>query len=483
MHVVKKKTKKAKHPDASPGNTAPLLAALALAATAAAVIGLVRFSQTPLPDVPDVDRDALERPVAEKIQNFRTSVFEAPEAHDAWGDLGVIYHAHGFEEEAAVCYQKALELDPSDFRWHYLLVHALLHFDRVAALEQTARALEVRTDYPALHVVRAKLLEEEGRVDEAKALYAEALTLDDRSASAALALGRMAMSDGDLEAARKYLERAAEVSDAGPVYATLARFYRQSGERDKALEAAQKVTTAIRTIRVGDPIHYQMLQETVTSTERLARAQDFADEGNVEQAESIYRDLVDLRPDDADMRVRLADVLLRQNRDVEAREHYRAALDINPDHAGAHGGLGAVLARDGDYEEAEKHFQASLAVRDDHVGTIASYAGILAIRGRSDEALEMYRRAIELEPDNVSARRSVAAFLLRSNRYQEAAEHLRRVVDVAPDLGVAHLQLGAALAAIGDYPEAASHLERAIELGETVPDPVRERVENGLKSM
>jgi len=447
-----------------------------------ALVAVIRLANPQAPEVPDVDRSQMEPEVAHKIQYFREGVEKAPSSHEAWGDLGVVYHAHGLEQEAALCYQKALELEPSDFRWHYLLVHALLDFDRAAAMEETARALEVSSDYPALLVVRAELLEEEGAMEDAEALYIRAVELDPKDASAELALGRMMMGRGELEKARAHLERASELSpDAGSTYAALARLYRRMGENDKAVEAAGRVTTSAASIPIADPIHIQMLQESVSSTAQLGRARDFAEAGNLVQAESTYRHLVALRPDDAAMRVRLGDVLLRQDKDLEAKEHYRAALEINGDDAAGHAGLAAVLGREGAYDDAVSHFEESLLAGSDHVPTLVSLASILAFKGRTDEAMTHYEHALELEPENVAARRSLAEFLFRLKRYRAAADHYLEVLQVEPELGVVHLQLGAALAVTGDYADALSHLERARELGQTVPDAVRERVEVGLR--
>ncbi|TDI34773.1 MAG: tetratricopeptide repeat protein [Acidobacteria bacterium] len=469
-----------KQPERSTSRNAPRIAGLVVVGLA--IVAVIRFATPQAPEVPDVDRSQLEPDVAHKIQNFRESVENAPSSHEAWGDLGVVFHAHGLEREAALCYQKALELDPSDFRWHYLLVHALLDFDRAAAMEESARALEVRSDYPALLVLRAELFEESDAMDEAKALYTRALELDPRDSSAELALGRLTMGEGDLEKARAHLERASELSpDAGSIYAALARLYRRLGENDRAIEAAARVMSSAASIPIADPLHIQMLRESVSSTAQLGHAEDFAEAGDLKQAESIYRHLVALRPDDAAMRVRLGDILLQQDKNPEAKVHYRAALAIKGDDAAGHAGLAAVLGREGAYDKAVSHFQESLVRRSDHVPTLVSLASVLAFQGHTDKAMTHYDHALELESDNVSARRSLAEFMFRLKRYREAAAHYRKVLQVEPELGVVHLQLGAALAVTGEYADALSHLERARDLGQTVPDAVRERVEIGLQ--
>ncbi|GMR22271.1 MAG: hypothetical protein BMS9Abin37_0608 [Acidobacteriota bacterium] len=452
-----------------------------LVAAALALSAILGCATAEAPEVPDADRSSMEPQVAQKIQHFRESVFQSPDSHEAWGDLGVVFHAHGLEQEAALCYQKAIELAPSDFRWRYLLVHALFAFDRDAAMEASARALEVSADYPALLMVRAESLEERGAVEDAVALYKRALELDPKSVRAELALGRLAMANGDFDTARSRLERASELApNAGAVYASLARLYRRVGENDKAAEAARQVASATDPVPITDPIHFRMTEESVASTAQLQHARDLLASGDIARAESIYRDLVALRPDDAAMKVHLGDVLWRQDQRSEAKSLYQAALAIKEDDAGAHAGLAAALSREGAYDDAVDHYRKSLAARSGHVPTIVSLASTLAFQGSTTEAETLYDRALELEPDNVFAQRSFAEFLFRLNRYAEAAQHYRKVLELDPDLGVVHLQLGASLAVTGNYVEARSHLEQARELGQTVPDAVLRKVAQGL---
>ena len=446
-----------------------------------AVLALYLFVAQEAPDIPDADRSRMEPQIAAKIQDHRERVLEEPASHGAWGELAVVFQAHGLNLQAAACYQEALELAPSAFRWHYLLVHALRTFDRDAALEASARALAVRSDYTALLVVHAELLEEAEDLEEVAPLYEKALSLEPTSASAELGLGRLAMTRGDLESAQWHLERAVQLSpDAGAVHATLARLYRRLGENEKAIEEARRASLSREPVGIVDPIHYRMTQEAISSTAQLLRARDLEDDADFVAAEAIYRSLVALRPDDADMKVRLGDVLSRLDRHPEAKEHYRAALTIKPEDARAHFGLGAAMSLEGNFDDAARHFQESLRARSDHVPTLVALASILGFRGRVDEALEHYNEALEWEPYSVATHRSLAEFLLRQKRYDEAAGHYRKVLEIEPDVGVVHLQLGACLAMTEEYEQAWSHLERARELGQTIPEAVRQKVEVGL---
>ena len=101
---------------------------------------------------------------------------------------------------------------------------------------------------------------------------------------------------------------------------------------------------------------------------QLERARAATEAGDYRRAESIYRELVELRPDDADMLARLGDVLALQERVDLAIESYRRALEKSPQHAAAHYGLGTMLNKKRAYGDAEEHYRKALEARPDHVG-------------------------------------------------------------------------------------------------------------------
>ncbi len=448
---------------------------------ASAAFALYRLAAREAPDVPDADRSLMEPQVAEKIQRHREVVRASPDSAEAWETLGIVFQAHGLTEEASRCYRRALELDPDEFRPQYLLVHALRGFDREAALAESARAIELGRDYAPIYVVRGEMIEDKNELDEAKALYRKGLELDPENALALFGLGRIAMGEDDVEAARLHLERARELSpEAGSVHALLARLYRRLGENDKAADEAQRASLAKEPIGVQDPIHFRMTQESVTSTAELERARAAEKAEDYAAAERIYRDLVALRPEDADIRAGLGDALARQERREEATQHYRAALQIEPEQAGALYGLATVLSLEGSYDEAVSYFRKSLAARPAHVPSLSNLAGVLAFQGHTEEAFTLYEKALELEPENVPTHRGLADLYFRQKSYPEAARHYLKVLEAKPDLGAVHLQLGASLAMSREYRDAWSHLSRARELGETVPPELFADVERRL---
>jgi tetratricopeptide (TPR) repeat protein/glutathione synthase/RimK-type ligase-like ATP-grasp enzyme len=115
-----------------------------------------------------------------------------------------------------------------------------------------------------------------------------------------------------------------------------------------ALDRRQDAQQAFISILRKAPTHFSALNEFGTL---------LTDMGAIDAACRVYSEAILHHPDNPMARVNLANLLLRANRHLEAREHYETVLRIDPDYAEAHQGLGAVLSDIGDRAGALHHFQ------------------------------------------------------------------------------------------------------------------------------
>lgn len=430
------------------------------------------------PELPELDLESMEPQVRDAILDSRAKVVEQPSSGNL-GILGELLQAHGLDAEASVCYRQAVELH-DDFRWRYLNAHALRAVEPVTALEQAKRAVELNSDYSPAYVVSGQLLEQEGRVDEAHEAYRGAVSADPQSAIAVFGYGRTLLSLGQLAPALEQLERAAELApNAGEIRAALAQVHRQLGDRDQARHQARLASELDEAIGIADPVHFRMRQRSRSSITMLQRAIQARDEGQFDEAESLLRELVALRPEDANIRAELGDTLAMTDRFDEAREAFDKALELNPNTPGALYGMGNALNLDGDYTGAEEHYRRALAQRSDHVPTLLNLGGLLSYQGRADEAESVFRDALELEPSGFGPNRQLGQLLLRQRRVDDAIVHLEKALDAEPDAGAVHLQLSLAYAASGRMDLARQHALRAQEAGQSLPAPLHKIIGNG----
>jgi len=443
--------------------------ALALALT----YGLGRDGAT----VPAPDTSSMEPQVAAKVDEIREGVLASPEFHEAWGRFGMVLHAHGLNADAAVCYRRAAELSPGEFRWHYLLAHAQRDTDAPSALAAAETAFRVKPEYAPTYVFRAQLLEAANQNDLALEQYRKAAELDPESAMAEFGLGRLHLARDETEEALRHLRRARDLSEeASAVHGALAQAYRKLGDLDSALRENRIASQVGEVVGIVDPVHYAMRKESVSSIALMERALEAERAGDDERAEALYFEITRLRPDDANVRARLGDVLSHQSKLQGAKEQYEAALAVNPELARAHYGLGNALNFEGDYDEAARHYRAALEARSDHPGTLLNLAGILAFQGELAEAASLCRRALEVDPKSFSANLQLGQVLIRQKSYGDAISFLKAAVEARPGSGPAHRQLSVALVGIGDYAVAWVHAQRAQELGEKIPPPLMDEL-------
>lgn len=442
--------------------------------------GFYFVSNQDAPVVPEPDRSAMEPHVAAKVEEYRESVIAEPKSHGAWGRLGMILHAHGFEMEAAKCYEWAVALEPEGFRWHYLLALALRDWDNARALDHAERASDLRPRYFPTYVLRGEILEEDNQPEGALEQYAKAVAVDPRCAEAEFGLGRLYLAQGDLEVSLNHLKRAADLKeDAAAIRAVLTLVYRRLGDREAAVREARLASELTGRMRLNDPVYFQMRREDVSSSTLLRRAIAAEEAGAYKKAEALYRGLLEVRPDDANLHVNLGNTLARQDKLQAAREQYLHALGMNPENASALFGLGNVLSSEGKLEEAAGQYRRALEVRPAHVLTLVYLGRILAFQGNLTEATTHLRRALELDTQSFDAHLDLGHVLLRQDHVEEAIPHLRAALEVRPSSGPVHLRLAMALAGAGAHQDARKHAERAQELGEIVPPNLLEELRRG----
>jgi tetratricopeptide (TPR) repeat protein len=103
-----------------------------------------------------------------------------------------------------------------------------------------------------------------------------------------------------------------------------------------------------------------------------------------------------LRPQSAEARYNLANVLGDQGRLDAAIAHYREALALRPDYAQAHNNLGTALAAKGDLSEAVAHYQRALALAPGLLDGYANLASALLANGDAVAALGVVARALAM---------------------------------------------------------------------------------------
>ncbi|HRD64908.1 MAG TPA: tetratricopeptide repeat protein [Candidatus Competibacter sp.] len=156
---------------------------------------------------------------------------------------------------------------------------------------------------------------------------------------------------------------------------------------------------------------------------------------------------------------------LQQQGQLDAAERlYRQILRQNPEQVDALHFLGVLAAQRGRYPEAVDLIRRALVLNPKYADACNNLGNVLAAMERLDEAAEAYRRAIDLAPGNASAHCNLGAMLRRTGRFAEAEVACRQAIALNPRLAEAHFNLAKALTALDRYEDAVAAYREAIRL-------------------
>lgn len=160
----------------------------------------------------------------------------------------------------------------------------------------------------------------------------------------------------------------------------------------------------------------------------------------------------------------LGNVLKALGRLEEAVAAYHQALTLKPDHAEAHGNLGSTLQAQGRLDAAAAAYRQALALKPYSAKIHNNLGNTLQAQGKWDEAIASYARALTVEPDYAEAHGNLGNVLKGQGRLEDAVASYRRALGLKPDYAQTHNNLGIVLLEQGVLDDAAASFCRALAL-------------------
>jgi tetratricopeptide (TPR) repeat protein len=359
-------------------------------------------------------------------------------------------------------------------------------------LSTTAMPAWVLRDYGAA-------LYETGRFDEAREALRQARESGDQSYETVLYLGVLALRDGDVTAAKGFLqdavkqepqapeaalnlamalERSGEGAEAGDCYLVAGSQLMEQARQPEALEAFRKAVRLKRDdpaarLALGDA--WRLMGKYDEAIAAVEQDSDYPHAlgikgaallalGRKEDALRALDRAVELEPTYAfGLGVR-GEVLRQLGRPAEALESLDRAVAKDPGNAILQWSRGEAL-RDLDRPaEALESLDRAMAVDPRNASLLATRGEVLRLLGRNEEALAVLDRAIDLAPQLAFAHGTRAGVLWGADRLEEALAAADRAVELEPEYRFPHVVKGEVLTQLGRLTEALPALDRALEL-------------------
>jgi len=193
-------------------------------------------------------------------------------------------------------------------------------------------------------------------------------------------------------------------------------------------------------------------------------------EGKKDEALSVLRESLKIRPDFSQARCDLAQLLLEKSLIAEAESELQAGLKFDPDDAGLHLFLGYALARQSKFEPAEAQFAQAARLDPENPASHFQWALVLAAQRKTAAAVDQYRAALRLQPDFANALNNLAWLLAGSpdaglRDGPEAVRLAARACALTQTNDAAKIQtLANACATAGHFDEAIAWAQKATEV-------------------
>jgi len=181
-------------------------------------------------------------------------------------------------------------------------------------------------------------------------------------------------------------------------------------------------------------------------------------------AESIWRTVLDVTPENPRAHNCLGSVLRAEGRFDEAINCFHQAIRLKPGYASAYNNLGIALQSVGNFDEAVACFQRSVQIDPDYADGYYNLGKMFQLRGKLDDAVRNYQQAIRLNPGFIKAYNNLGIVLAEQGKADEAVSIFHQVLRIDPDYAEAYLNLGGVFQLQGNIGEAESCYRRALQI-------------------
>lgn len=340
---------------------------------------------------------------------------------------------------AGESYRAAIELNPGRPAGYLALARLLVADGRPGEAERVLRdAVRAAAFEPRIHLTLADIVgDREERWETCLADIDGALERSPLHVDLSLRKLHCLYRLDRPEAARRWADRLSQAHAAkGATIAEIARI----------AEKAQDLATAC---------HY--FSEAVVSDPQWSRAlvsvgRSMVKLGRLDEAEAAIRTALAHRNEPTGLTA-LAEVERRRDNREHAAALVAEALAAEPDNARLRLVLAEDLYRLDRFAEAEGHL-SPLMGEATAPSVLLCAARVAEAQGRNEEALRHLSAAAHAHPENTKAVLGFAAALYRFGRHKEAETALRSAVEQHPDWAAAGIQLARLLSDVGRFEEA-----------------------------
>ncbi|WND03877.1 sulfotransferase [Temperatibacter marinus] len=178
-----------------------------------------------------------------------------------------------------------------------------------------------------------------------------------------------------------------------------------------------------------------------SASEKLHQAYALFQKGQIEEAESLSRDLLRKDPNNVSALRLLAEIGIQVGVYEEAENLLLHCLDLAPDFTLARLNYAALLAKRTRYQESMLELKRLLESEPDNVAILVQKASVLVSLGDFDAAEKLYRNLTKRLPEHAHIQLSLGHVLKTKGDVAKAIDAYRAAIALEPAMGEAYWSL------------------------------------------
>ena len=186
--------------------------------------------------------------------------------------------------------------------------------------------------------------------------------------------------------------------------------------------------------------------------------------GRTDEGLELIRRAIAAKPNAFDCHNNLALMLTDIRRFDDALTSFENAIRLQPACAEAHYNMGITLGRLGRAADAVTAYRTALRLRPDHPTAALNLGNALVATGKLDEAVAHYRAVLARQPGNSAIANNLGNLLKDLAQLDEAIALFRTALVHSPNDAETHSNLGVALKDAGDIRGALESFQRSLSL-------------------
>ena len=222
-------------------------------------------------------------------------------------------------------------------------------------------------------------------------------------------------------------------------------------------------------------LSYKSEAQTSTVQEELAKAQNFAKQGNTAEASKVYTGIMASYPDNKEAVQGWLMVNMKRSPtgEEDAIKQLEELEKSYPDNTGILFFKTFIQAEYNHTDEALAGIEKLITLQPDTAVNWVLKGQILDAMKRNEEALKAFEKATSLNPKRFDVWGMQADALLKLGRYDEAISTYNKAVELAPNYPVIIYNRGCAYCRKGDKANALADLKKAISINPQFKESAR----------